>query len=577
MCRKSFLSSLPLTLLLTALSYCQTNAGSSLQISYGANGIETLSYRGVQLENVANFPSDAFHIWHMKTTDLNGNVLTSGQYGWGESNNGRVWNSMTRTWDYSFQWGTISVNFVQSGDNLDMGVKITNFANSGVIFDGATIYPFVLHFPQLPKGFADSTYDQLSFNTTGPSVLTADFGSGQVVAVVNEAQRPLYSGFKPAGIANSYFPIISGTSLDNMAPFFPHNDRPVFPGQSDSYTVSLRFAPSETPLGWIAADAYRIWSVAWPAQLNWPDRRTIGTLYLASSPDGDPSRPAGYPNNPRRYFNDSNPMDFDIRTADGLAKFQNRILGQASDAVQNLQRLNAQGAITWDLEGQQYPHSTSYACAPDQIAQLAPEMETAVMDSSSRYSGMKLDDAYFQIVRNAGFRVGVCVRPQRFTLGADGTASQVDLPTSQIAAELIRKIRYAHDRWGATLFYLDSTVEANGANLDPAIFQQVAATFPDSLVMPEESTPKYYGYTAPFRSFIFHNDLGTPSEVYNYYPKAFSVVLVNDVDPYRLAEYRPQLTQAVRNGDILMVHAGYWQDNNPTVMQIYADAAASRP
>ncbi len=254
-----------------------------------------------------------------------------------------------------------------------------------------------------------------------------------------------------------------------------------------------------------------------------------------------------------------------------MSAFQNRILQQAQSNVQNLRKLGAQGAITWDIEGESYPQPTSYACTPDQIGELAPEMES-IITGSSAYAGMKLDDAYFKIMRDAGFRVGVCVRPQHFTLNANGTANQTYLPDSQIAGELIRKMQYAHNRWGATLFYVDSDVEANGANIDADIFQKAAAALPDSLIIPEETTPKYYAYTAAFQTFIFHTDLGTPMDVYNFYPKAFSANLINDVDPATLAEYRQQLTDAVRRGDILMVHADYWQANNPTVVQMYMDA-----
>ncbi len=136
---------------------------------------------------------------------------------------------------------------------------------------------------------------------------------------------------------------------------------------------------------------------------------------------------------------------------------------------------------------------------------------------------------------------------------------------------------YALDRWGATLFYVDSNVDANGAPLDASIFQQVASVVPDSLIIPEHSTPKYYAYTAPFQSFIFHTDLGTPADVYGYYPHAFSANLINDVDPVKLAQYRPQLTDSARRGDILMAHADYWQTNNPTIVAIYEDAGFTAP
>jgi hypothetical protein len=560
------------SLQLFLLSASNLEAASGLIVSYGNNGVSQVTYNGVLLENVSQNPSDAFHIWHMKATDLNGKSLSGGQYSWGETNLGRNWNPVNHTWTYPFSWGSISAQFVQNGDNLDIRVTTVNKASSGIIFDGATIYPFVLHFPGLPAGFSNDSYEQLAFNTLAPSVTLANFGSGEVAAVNPSAVGPLYSGFQPAGASNAYFPVISSTPIDGMAAFFPQNDRPIQPGQTDFFTVSLRFAPAGTPTATLAQDAYNSWAQAWPPTLDWSDRRIIGTVYLASSPSGNPNAAAGYPNNPRRYFNDSNPNDFDIRTSAGLSAFQNRVLQQAQSNVENLQKLGAQGAITWDIEGEAYPQPTSYACAPDEIAALAPEMESVITSNSSPYKGMKLDDAYFKVMRDAGFRVGVCVRPQHYTLGANNTASQVSLPDSQVTSELIRKMQYAHDRWGATLFYVDSDVETNGANLHPEIFKNAAAAVPDSLIIPEETTPKYYAYTAAFQTFLFHTDLGTPIEVYSYYPKAFSANLINDVDPAKLAQYRQQLTESVRRGDILMVHADYWQGNNATVLQMYLDA-----
>lgn len=550
----------------------QTAAQTSLKIAYGANGVEQISYRGVVLEDTNQNPSDAFHIWHMKLTDLNGKTMTGGQYGWGETNNGRQWDAGSKTWTYPFTWGSIRVQYQQSGDTLNMNVTETNAAGSNVILDGATIYPLALHFPGLPAGFNDASYPQLSYNTTGPSVLAADFGTGMVAAVAPNASKPLYSGFMPSGQANAYTAMISTTTPDGLATFQPHFDRTVMPGQTDSFTVSLRFAASGTSMSTLASDAYASWAKTWPALLQWKDRRILGTAYLASSPTGDASHAGGYPNNPRRYFNDAQASDFDVRSASGLARFQRRVLDQAAATVQNLQRLNAQGVITWDIEGEEYPQETSYVCSPDQIATVAPEMETVVTDRSSRYAGQKLDDAYFKTIHDAGYRVGVCVRPQHFTKNADGTAQQVYLPNDQIGSELIRKMKYAHDRWGATIFYLDSTVETNGAVLDASIFMKAAAALPDSLLIPEETTPKFYAYAAPFKTFLFHGDLGTDAGVRNYYPNAFSVNLINDVDPGKLAAARGTLTDAVRRGDVLMVHADYWQDNNPTVVQMYAEA-----
>jgi hypothetical protein len=565
-----------LALTLSVVTFGQISlAQTDLRVTYGSQGVQTLAYQGIVLEDLSRNASNAFHIWHMKMTDLRGNPATCEQCGWGEKNNGKKWNAATQTWTYLFSWGSIAVQFQQSGNTLNMNVIETNLASSGLILDGATIYPFVLNFPQLPAGFTNITYPQYAYGTTGPGVTTADYGSGEVVAVDPDASKPLYSGYQPTGNGFAYTPIISSTPPDGLATFHPQNDRPVQPGQTDRFTVSLRFAPSGTATGSLAADAYRNWAQTWPPRLKWTDRRAMGTVYLASSPaaiNGKIDQPGGYPNNPRRYFNDGNPSDFDVTTRAGLARFQAKILEQAAASVTHAQRIKAQGIVTWDIEGEEYSQPTSYVCSPDQIAAVAPEMESIITDPASPFAGMKLDDAYFKTMTRAGLRVGVCIRPQKFTLNGDGTAQQRYLPDSAIAAELIHKIAFAHSRWGATLFYVDSTVETTGAVLDASILEQVAQAFPDSLIMPEESTPKYYAYTAPFLSFIFNGALGTDPTIYNYYPHAFSAILVNDVAASTLAASQSRLTTSVSNGDVLMGHVDSWQENNPAIVQIYRNA-----
>ncbi len=548
-------------------------AQPSLVIVYGARGVERLSYRGIGLEDLNQNLDDVFHIWHMKSTDMHGNVLSQGQYGWGEVNNGRKWDAVTHTWTYTYTWGSIAVSFAQNGDTLNITMVTKNAQNSGIIFDGATVYPFALHFPQIPAGFSDQNLAQYSFNVNAPSVLLADYSQGEAAAVVPDATHPLYSGFLPSKQALAYTPVISTTSPDELAVFLPHKDRALLPGQTDTATVSLRFAPSGTPVTSFAADIYKNWAAAWPQQLKWPDRRIIGTVYLASSPHADPSSSGGAQANPRRYFMESGTQPLNFKTRDGLALFQAKVLKQAQEVVQNLQRLQAQGAITWDIEGEQYPQPTSYVCSPDQIARLAPEMESSVSIPGSPYFGMKLDDAYFKTIRDAGLKVGVCVRPQHFTLHPAGTAQQVNLRDDEAEVELLGKMKFAHDRWGATLFYVDTDVRADGSVLPAAMFKRLSAALPDSLIIPEESTPKHYAYTAPLRSFLFHTDLGTEDSIYDYYPHAFSLNLLNDVDANKLAAYTPKLVEAVQKGDILMVHADYWQANNPVAVQIYQAAS----
>jgi len=547
--------------LLSASSACR----AQLLITYGSKGIDRLTYNGIVLADSVRYQQDRIHIGHMKLTDRSGQILTAD--GWGENNQGTNWDAASKTETYSFRWGTIKIQFSQKSDELEINLSEWNRPSSGVILAGASVYPLTLHFPALPRGFVNSGYPQGTSNTSAPSVIVADFGAAQVVDVGPDASKPLYSMLWPTGTADAgYSVLVSTTTPDGLPEFLPRHDRPVLPGQTDSFHVALRFAPHGATTSTLAADAYSNWSRQYPAAMKWKDRRVIGTAYLATSPPANQLAENSGGANPRHYLG----TGMDLRTPEGGRLFQSRILTKAGEIVRNLKKLNAQGVITWDIEGQQYPHNTSYVCAPDQIAKVAPEMESVVTDTSSPYVGRKLDDAYFGIIRDAGFRIGVCVRPQQFTLlPGGGGAKQTQLNARDAEAEMLRKIRYAHDRWGATLFYLDSTVEQNGRPLDAVIFQRLAAAFPDSLLIPEQSSPRHYAYTAPFKSFLFHDEMGTNADIRSYYPNAFSCILVNDSDAKRLLQYRAALIAAVAAGDVLMAHADYWDPANTSIVSMY--------
>ena len=551
-------------------------AGHDLQVTFGTQGLEKVVYRGQVLADVRFGGDEQFRIWHMEATDLHGQKMTAGEFGWGENNSGKSWDLATKTWTYRYSWGRIKVQYVQDGDRLDLNVTEENRAGSGFVFQGATIYPVVLHVPETPAGY-EGGVPPLTDNEQEPGVTTAEFGTGTIAVVVPRDGNTLYSGFevqrqeKGGAEKNALAVTVSTVIPDSMKQ--SQGRRPgVQPGGSDSFTVSVRFGEAGVDAAQIAPDAYRAFAEHWPMTLNWPDRRPIGTVYLASSPNASAGDLYGDPRNPRRYFFGQNGERFDVRNADGLAKFQKRVLAQAKAVTENLRRMNAQAAITWDIEGEEYPQSTSYVCAPDQIGEVAPEMESQIAGGDMPYAGMKLDDAYFKVIRDAGFRVGVCVRPQHFEREASGKARQSDLRREDVARELIRKMRYAHDRWGATVFYLDSTVSADGRPLDAQVLEEAAAAVPDSLVIPEESTMRAYRATAPFLTFLFHGDIATPARVRAFYPKAFSANLVNDVSPAKLNAERSRLTDAVRQGDVLMLHAAYWQANNSAVVQMYRDA-----
>ena len=291
----------------------------------------------------------------------------------------------------------------------------------------------------------------------------------------------------------------------------------------------------------MAGDVYAQFAATHPMQLKWDDRRPIGALFLSSAPPH-------LPGNPRGWFN--NAGDVDVTTEAGRAEFRARVTSYADGSIRVLKRAGAQGMVTWDIEGQEFPHATSYIGDPRLLGQLAPEME-------------QVADAYFRKFREAGLKVGVCIRPQQLDLQSGGDHQKA---VADQAAQLEAKISYARKRWGCTLFYVDS----NGGPFDPTdaeVFARVARKYPDCLLMPEHQNFKYQAYTAPYNDLRFERAV-TPAAVRRTYPRAFSVIRGESQTQNKRAE----LVEAVRAGDVLMFPAWYNNDEAAAVREIYEEA-----
>jgi hypothetical protein len=254
----------------------------------------------------------------------------------------------------------------------------------------------------------------------------------------------------------------------------------------------------------------------------------------------------------------------DFTTEEGLAEFKASLMRYADNAVRILKRdMNAQGMIVWDVEGQEYPHATSYLGDP---RSLPPEIDPIV-------------DEFFQRFRDAGLRTGVCIRPQRPVrppYGADVWQEQVADPTQN----MIEKIAHAKKRWGCTLFYVDSNVLFDFENfrpnqgdayelMDAMVFRRLSEAHPDCLLIPEHENAFYFAYTAPHRE-LRQGYASTPTWASRVYPGAFSVISVCDGP---MDERRADLVAAVRRGDVLIFRAWFDDVFNEKTKSIYEEAA----
>ncbi len=247
------------------------------------------------------------------------------------------------------------------------------------------------------------------------------------------------------------------------------------PGQTDTFEESLRFGPAGTDPISLASDVEQAYAAAYPNIVNWPDRRAIGSLHLTSPPT--------HPNNPEGWFNNSSTTN--TTTIAGLNQFGADLLSYANTSVSVMKADNAQGMIVWDLEGQRWPQATTYIGDPRLLSDTHIQANSEMLYN---YNGNgALVDQFFAIFRNAGFRTGLTIRPTQILYQSDGTAYQAsNYPDGTLVdevAELEGKIAYANQRWGCTLFYLDSN-----SGYDRDAIRTVQAAYPNVLIIPEHAT-----------------------------------------------------------------------------------------
>ena len=511
--------------------FCAVSArAATLQTSFDSQGLATLRYGNLTLTDTGAHGEDAFWLY-----DVDGAPIQ------------RVWDAPSQTLIWKYNWGNVACQYAQRGDQLDLDISI---ANKGArTIDGFNVFPLALNFQGFPKGY-DAHTPHVNFNRDGPSVQSADFGSGIVTVINRDVKSTLAVGListNDTGKTFRYQVYVGSTKLWYQPDNWPTFRRPIAPGARDVYQISLRFSPPGTELKTIGQDIYQQFAQAHPSELTWDDRRPIASLFLSSASDNHPAK------NPRGWF--YNDTTIDATTATGRAQLRGRVMKFADESIAELKMVGAQGMITWDIEGQEHPHATSYIGDPRLLARLAPEMEP-------------MADEYFARFRAAGLRVGVCVRPQQLTFAANGQPDQRNVADE--AAILSAKVAYAKTRWGATLFYVDS----NGGPYDPSdarVFAQVARAHRDVLLIPEHQNSAYYAYTAPY-NHLDQDPNFTSDEIRQLYPNAFSVVKI-------MGDNLPQLNgaiiEAARRGDILMFNGWFDSEDGRIVRDAYNAATSS--
>jgi len=336
--------------------------------------------------------------------------------------------------------------------------------------------------------------------------------------------------------------------------------RPIAPGASDNFTVWLRFGNASDPMA-PAKEALQGYAKAHPMLFKWDDRRPIvatmiGDNFPFHEPEGlELKKPAVGPR------------------AEEIRKL---MLDHADQLIVQMKKINAQGMIVWNIEGNVPPY-LKYVGDPRMVEYMCPEADAVA-------------DEFFKKFRDAGFKVGVCLRPSVIPVKQEKDAAFSDQqnlkskfsyfhdyphekrPPADILSE---KVEYAKKRWGCTLFYVDTNDGAGfwpktdeekaawpknpdgtpkwyHALLNEDVWAEVLKRHPDVLFTIEHTPLIQYTVNAPFDGLSGPLD-GTPPVVKATWPDAFKCLTT--IGGGALKDFWRWVEQS-RNGDIILCGGG---------------------
>ena len=456
----------------------------------------------------------------------------------------------------AYPWGRVSCIYTKQDDRLMLQIEVAN--TSAQKLDELSLRLMELTFPRVPHGgtleagmfgfgFKGPDWPLHQGPASIPSVADPQF----VVPIVQMDYRTGSLNFCSDDLECSVDVPQSTNATNGTSYPFVITCRDIKPGVNKTFNISLRFGPAGARVHDLSSDVLERYAGKYPFQVNWKDRRPIGAIFLASSG-------INVATNPRRWI--LNYGEIDVTTEQGKSAFREALLKHADKSIEALKDVNAQGMITWDPEGEEFLGAVYYG-DPRTVPTLAPEMEFKNDGAKSSI------DEYFEKFRAAGLKVGVCIRPQQITM-VDGKPVH-KAAEDETAFQILRdRIAYAKQRWGCTLFYVDSTATISGA-VNPDVFKKLADAYPDILLIPENESMRYFAYSAPLNSYQHHKITSTPVGARLVYPKAFSVLMAAEGDR---PEDHAALVNAVQRGDILLFNGWYNSDEAGKIKKLYEEA-----
>ena len=514
-----------------------------------------------------------------------------------------------------YRWGRVVYEFEPQGERLYLDITVHNASEKSIWKMDFSLLFFGLSRESRPAEITESHFGlparaDAAVATFEPVVLPLFDRERAIVACSPELDKPLTLRWVPPGWYRQYrkkvrhndpnaqqwaethqqamaargiearrsvfWELMLTVGGDRLLTHQRYTTRTIDPGESDTFRVSLRFGDAERPPA-PAGDITEAFAGENPCVVGWQDRRPILRNFI-----GD-KFPWHFPSGPEMTKPDE---------VEPSEDFRRYVFGSADAIIKDAKSIDAQGVIVWNVEGPNH-RWLGYLGDPRMVEYTCPEMDAVA-------------DEFFAVIRGAGLRTGVCLRPNEFYVRKlptewKGFKEKHNTDTDWIYGHrcprepgavvdcLSAKVEYARERWGCTLFYIDTNLVHWGpteqqesrwpkwkrgrregrfinyrALMNAEQWRELKRRHPDCLFIPEHSNTLYYSATAPYDQINMKAG-PTPPLVRATWPEAFKCLALEGRDVPR---FYPGIVEIFQERDVALVNPGVRRYG-----QVYRDAA----
>ena len=575
------------TIIIGLLACCGGLAAADLQLELGSTGLERIAYGGAELLADAQPQIVSVHAENVETRDDGTLKRTYEELPLGETQ--PAFDSQAQAYVASYPWGAISLGYRQEEDHLVIDLGIENRSERTIA--GFKLRPVTIALPAVPREWENRPRHRIITSHDEFPMVGLHYQDTQVLACIETQDPPVSFGFrKPNGKETPTTTLEIGSSGQGVAPdltLLPMGQARIPAGETGRWRFSLRFAPGDAAWSEQVPDVIEAFRERYPYVNQWEDRRPIGALFLKTHKAGS--------ENPRGWFD----LKLDVSTPEGKQAMRDKLMDYTQRSIATMQQFDMQGGIVWNIEGAENPHPITYIGDPRMTKLLAPEMD-------------EIADEMFAAFRDAGLRTGVCIRPTQLYFDdkkqqwRHGTGSHVPEVRDPLADDyeavrpkevnhwefypfverLSRKITYAQERWGCTLFYIDTNNywaptgpdrKFESHLLNGEVWIELKKRHPDVLLIPELIRESYGTHHSTWAACAAYQELdmggrGTPGFVREIYPEAFSLLNISDGKRDELSQ---AIIDAAASGDILLAR-GWFPCTSAKDAQKYQQAAQAQ-